>query len=129
MCHYSYHGYFILSHTLEKSVTERNKTLSLWGVFINWGTQPVLDCCWLNDWKWLMAGPIFLSNGEVLDCFSQPVLLKLIKITDMSKVSKTTRVGSIQTCPKLAKWLSILNCSKLAKWSVWKFIYFQSWRS
>ena len=53
-----------------------------------------------------------LSNGEGLDCFSQPnILPKLSKITvNWLKPVKINKVGSFLTCPKSAKWLSILNC-------------------
>ena len=29
--------------------------MSLWNLFINLGTQPVPDFCWMNHWKWLVA--------------------------------------------------------------------------
>ena len=64
-----------------------------------------------------------------LDCFSWYVLPKLIKIADLSKVTRKKRIGSILTCHKLANWISTLNCSKSAKWIVWKSIYLQSLRS
>ena len=83
--------------TIRQYVTERNKRLSLWSVFFNWGIQPVLDSCWLNHWKWLvpdlMHGSLIFCQTEYLDCFScflrPSILLKLNKAT--------------VTCPKLVK--------------------------
>ena len=84
MCLYFCHAYFILSHKSEKRVTERNKRLNLWSLFIK---KPVLDYPWLNHWKWLCPRSYvwfskFLSNGECLHCFSwRNVLPKLSNIT------------------------------------------------
>ena len=104
LCHYSYHAYFTLLHKSEKSVTERNKRLSLWSLFINWGIQPVLDSYWL-----------FIKQRGGFDWFLQPTVLpRRSKIPDPPKVSKNNPVGSI------------LSCSKTAKWPVWKSIYLQS---
>ena len=126
----------IILHKWEKSVTERNKRLSLW--IFNWGTQPVYYFSWLNHWTWLISDPMrgswilefFFSRGEFWDCFWQAkVLSRLSKITYLLKVSKNKRVEWILICSKSAKWLSILNCSMSAKWAIWESIYHQSWRS
>ena len=108
----------IFLHKWEKRVTERNKRLSLWILFINWGTQAVYVFCWLNHWTWLMPDPMrgswilwFFSNGEGWDCFwLAKVLSRLSKITYLLKVSKNERVGSI------------LICSKSTKWEIWESI-------
>ena len=62
LCHYSYHAFFILWHKSKEHVTERNKRLSFWNLFIDWRTQPVLDSSWLNHWKWLRPGPMCFLN-------------------------------------------------------------------
>ena len=62
----------------------------------------------------------FFSNGEGLDCFLRHVLPKLGKVTVTCPQSvKKQQIGTVFTCPKLAKWASALNCSKLAKWPIW----------
>ena len=61
----------------------------------------------------------FLSNGEVLNCFSRHIIPKL---TDLSTVSKKEQIRTVLTCPKLAKWISAIskmnNCSK---WPIWNY--------
>ena len=37
-----YHTYFVLLHKSEKP-TERNERLSLWSLFVNWGTQFLME--------------------------------------------------------------------------------------
>ena len=127
----------IILHKWEKRVTERNKRLSLWILFINWGTQPIYDFCWLNHWTWPISDPMpgswfsnFFKNGEGWDCFwLAKVLSRLRKIIYLPKISKNKQVGWILVCSKAEKWLSILNCSTSAKWAIWESIYQQSWRS
>ena len=107
LCLYSCHAYFILSLKSEKCVTERNKRLNLWSLYLV--TKETSSCFRLiGSWKILVLDlmPVvleFLSNEEGLNCFLWHVLSKLSKITDMSKVSKKDWTGSILTCPKLAK--------------------------
>ena len=85
-CLYSYQAYFILPHKSEERVTERNKRLKLWSLFINWETQFSIPADWIieNDcaksYAWFLN---FLLNEECLNCFWQPnVLPKLSKVTD-----------------------------------------------
>ena len=103
----------------EKRVTERKKRLSLWVLFINWGTQAIYDFCWLNHWTWLMTDPMrgswildfFFSNREGWDCFWQAkVLSRLSKTTYLPKVSKNKQLSSI------------LIRSKSVKWAIWESI-------
>ena len=98
---------FYLLHRSEKYVTERNKRLSLWSLFANWGTQLVHHSCWLNQ--------SFLSNEEDEGCFLQPNILS--NYCNLPKVSKNKQLGSILTL------LSVLSSSKSANWTVWKSIY------
>ena len=61
----------------------------------------------------------FLSNRD-LDCFPWYFLPKLSKITVTCPQSvKKEQIGTVLTCPKLAKWISALSCSKSAKWPIW----------
>ena len=91
----------IILHKWEKRVKERNKRLSLWILFINWGTQPIYDFCWLNHWTWLISDPLpgswfsnFFKNGEGWDCFwLAKVLSRLRKIIYLPKTVKTNKQG------------------------------------
>ena len=136
MCLYSYHAYHILLQKSEKCVSERNKRLNLWILFIDWGNQFLIPTDWIieNDLHQILCVVLqfFIkqwSNGEGLGCFLRHVLPKRSKITVTCPKSAKQQKGSILTCPKLATSISTLNCSKLAKWPFWKFIYLQSWRS
>ena len=125
---YSYHAYFILLLKIERHVTERNKRLDLWSIFISSILgNPVLNSSWLNHWKWLLPDPMhgswnFLSHREDLDCFLQPEVLP--KFSEI-----------IVTCPKsinIQQWEQFLHphsqkndyqfwnaqCSKSAKWNL-----------
>ena len=93
LCLYSYHEYFILWHNSAKRVKERIKDWtfevylitgedSSWFLLI----ESVKITC-ARSYTWFLN---FLSNGEGLDCFSQPNLLH--------KFSKITI-----TCPKSVK--------------------------
>ena len=44
-----YHVYFILSHKFEKSLTERNKRLDIWSLFIDWGNQFLILADWIIE--------------------------------------------------------------------------------
>ena len=86
----------ILSHESEKCVTERNKRMSLWRLFINsvsswfWLNESLKMTCTRSNARYLD----FLSNGERLDYFSLPnVLPTLCKITE--SVSKNEQVKMI----------------------------------
>ena len=121
---------FFLSHKSEKRVTERNKRLNLWSLFINLGTQFFLiqadfkslkmTCAKFNAWFL-----DFKSDREGLDCFSRPnISPKLIKVTVtcLSWYKQTSRVNF--DLPKdFNSCLSILNCSKSSKCPVWKSTY------
>ena len=106
-CLYSYHAYLILLLKLEKCVTERNKRLTLWTLFIDQRNQFLIPADWIieNDLCQSLMHVVleFLSNGEGLNRSLRHVLPKLSKINDLSKVSETNWIGSILTCPKLAK--------------------------
>ena len=98
---YSYHAYFILLQKSEKCVTEINKRLSLWSLFIDKGNKFLIPADWIieNDLCQILCVIVkFSSNREGLDCY-------------LSKVSKKGWIGLILTCPKLSKWISNLNCS------------------
>ena len=90
---------------------------------IYWLRKPVLDSHWLNIennlCQILCVVLEFLSNGEGLDCFLRHVLPKLSKVTVTCPQSVKKQIGTVLTCPKLAKSISPLNCSKSAKWSIW----------
>ena len=102
MCLYSYQAYFTLSQKSEKPVTERNKILNLWSLFINSGNQFLIPADWIIERlvpDSMCSSWIFLSEG--LGHFLQPnVLPKVSKTTDLPKVSKNEQAGSILTCPK-----------------------------
>ena len=108
--------YFSLSCKSEKHVTERNKRLNLWSMFINLGTQLLisgnesLKMTCTRSYAWSFN---FLLSREGWDCFLQPtVMSKLSKITDLPKVEK-----------KVKKLISHLKFWKLAKWPIWKPLY------
>ena len=121
MYHYSYHAYFILLHKSEKCVTERNRRLNLWSLFVKWGIQPVPHSYWLNCWKWLVPNTLC---GSLISCQMKRVWIILLSVR--SSPNSVTVIGSIFTCSKLEKLLLILNCSKLAKWLLWKYLYISS---
>ena len=85
---------------------------------------------WLNHWKWLVPGLVwllnFLSSGGGLDCFLQPNVLpkpNKITVTCSKSLKLTSRVNF--DLPKVAEWLSTLNCSKSAKMTSFKICVFQ----
>ena len=93
--------------------------MSLWILFVNWGTQPVHDFCWSNNWKWHVPDPmhgfrIFCQRGLWLFFAAYCLAQTQSNNCELPKVSKNKQVGSILICPKSAKWLSILNCSMSA---------------
>ena len=102
----------ILSHESEKRVTERNKRMSLWMLFITaklfinlvsswfWLNESLKMTCTRSN-AWYLD---FLSNGERLDYFSLPnVLPTLCKITE--SVSKNEQVKMINF--ELSKYTKI----------------------
>ena len=125
-CLYSYHAYFILSLKSDKCVTERNKMLSLWNLILtpaDWIIEndlcQILCACFLNFYQTERVSIVFCS-------MSYPNTVK--KLWPVQS-SEKYQIGSISTCPKIAKLISTFNCSKSARWLVWKSIYIQSQRS
>ena len=95
----------------QKNVLQKEIRLNLSSLLLDWGSQFLIpkllpDLCMVVK---------FLSNRDGLDCFSQHNLPKLIKITDLSRVIKREKIGSILIYPRLAKQISTLNCSKSAE--------------
>ena len=77
--------------------------LNLWSLFINWGTKFLIPSYWIIEKNLCQILCVVLECfvREGLGCFSQPnILPKVIKITDLPKVSKNEQVGTILTCPK-----------------------------
>ena len=78
------------------------KEISSWFVLIaSLKMTCVRSCVWF--WNFIREGLFFVA------CIAQTG-----EITDLSKVSKREQIGSILTCPKLAKWILTLNWSKSA---------------
>ena len=107
LCLYSCHAYFILSLKSEKCVTERNKRLNLWSLYLL-TKETSSYSSWLDHGKYLCQILClwflnFYQMKRVWIVFLWHDLSKLCKITDMSKVSKKDWTGSILTFPKLAK--------------------------
>ena len=124
MYHYSYHAYFILSHKSEKCVTERNRRLNLWSLFVKWGIQPVPHSYWLNCWKWLVPNTLwfsnFLSNEKGLDYSSQCKVFP--------KLSNSNRINfHLLKVRKITINFELFKVSKMT--SLKMFIYLQSWEA
>ena len=115
-----------MSQKSEKCVTNRNKRVKLWSLFIDWGTQFLTPADWImeNDLtRSYGCFLIFLSNDVGLDCFLQPnVLPKLSKITVTCPKSekKTSRINF--DLPKVSKmnisfgWLKVCIMTNLKIW-------------
>ena len=133
MCLYSYHGYFIFSDKSEKRATERNESLNLSSLLINWGTQFLILVDWIieNDMRQtLCVVPEFLSSGGGFDCFFQSnVLPKISKITVTCPKSLkwTSRVGF--DLPKVSRMTINFKLLKVRKMTSLKNYYLKSWRS
>ena len=98
MCLHSYHAYFRLSHKSQRPVTERNKSLNLSSLIINWGTQFLIPTDWIieNDLCHILRVVLEFFFREDLGSFLWPnVFPKVSQITGLPKVSKKERVGSI----------------------------------
>ena len=71
--------------------------MGLWSSFINWGTKPVLDSCWLSHWKWLVSDPMggpwfFYQTQWVRIAFcnqkSRPKLNKTVTCSNVVSINK-----------------------------------------
>ena len=120
--------FFLIVHILfygktqKNHVTERNKRLNKWSLFVGWGNQLLISADRIieNNLSQILCVVLeFWSNGEGLDCFSQHLLPKLSKVFVTCPQSVRKQIGTVLTCPNSAKWISALNCSKSAKWPIW----------
>ena len=105
---------------IRKNVSQKEKKIEHINLVYCWGKQFLIYAGWIieNNLPQILCVVLeFLSNGEVLNCFSRHIIPKL---TDLSTVSKKEQIRTVLTCPKLAKWISAIskmnNCSK---WPIW----------
>ena len=89
--------HILLCCTNQKNMLQKEKIEPLKSIYF--------DCNWLKYWKWLVPDPmpsswIFCQREFGLFFLQHNNLLKVRKTTDLTKVRKNERVGSILTCPK-----------------------------
>ena len=113
MCLYSYHACFILSLKWEKRVTERNKRLSLWSLFIDEENQFLIPADWIieNDFCRILPGSWGFESFFVA-CFTQN---SKITLTCPKWVKKPNRVNF--DFPKVSRININFELSKVSKTS------------
>ena len=104
---YSYHAYFILLLKSEKPVTQRNKRLSLWSLFIDLRNQVLIPTEWIIEidlcqilCAWFLN---YYQTERVWILFLQHVLPKLVKYKWHVQSTKKVWIGPVLNCPKFAK--------------------------
>ena len=124
------HIYFVAQ--IRKTCYRKKYKSEPWRPFIDRGTQPDLDSCWLSHWKWLVPDPMpgswnFSQTQGVWIVFrgltSCPNSVKKLWPAQSSKYKQE---GSILTCPELVKLTQrVLLGTRLARY--WRHYLIFTW--